>query len=89
VIGPSGGDIYLAGIDDAHFYRADNIEKAASGKTERFAIMRFGAFTACPRGNPLSYGNTPLEAMSIDKGDLISFRLLPPEHSQGRPFGLG
>jgi uncharacterized protein len=23
--------IYLAGIDDAHFYRADNIEKAASG----------------------------------------------------------
>ena len=22
--------IYLAGIDDAHFYRADNIEKAAS-----------------------------------------------------------
>jgi uncharacterized protein len=26
-----GGHIYLAGIDDAHFYRADNIEKAASG----------------------------------------------------------
>ena len=23
--------IHLAGIDDAHFYRADNIEKAASG----------------------------------------------------------
>ena len=23
--------IYLAGIDDAHFYRVDNIEKAASG----------------------------------------------------------
>ena len=27
----SGSHIYLAGIDDAHFYRADNIEKAASG----------------------------------------------------------
>jgi predicted MPP superfamily phosphohydrolase len=24
--------IYLAGIDDAHYYRADNIEKAASGR---------------------------------------------------------
>jgi uncharacterized protein len=23
--------IYLAGIDDAHFYRVDNIEKAATG----------------------------------------------------------
>ena len=23
--------IYLAGVDDAHFYRADNIEKAAAG----------------------------------------------------------
>ena len=22
--------IYLAGVDDAHFYRADNIEKAAA-----------------------------------------------------------
>jgi hypothetical protein len=26
-----GGHIHLAGIDDAHFYRVDNIEKAASG----------------------------------------------------------
>jgi predicted MPP superfamily phosphohydrolase len=25
-----GESIYLAGIDDAHYYRADNIEKAAS-----------------------------------------------------------
>jgi predicted MPP superfamily phosphohydrolase len=25
-----GQSIYLAGIDDAHYYRADNIEKAAS-----------------------------------------------------------
>ena len=27
----NGQCIYLAGVDDAHFYRADNIEKAASG----------------------------------------------------------
>ena len=32
--------IYLAGIDDAHFYRADNIEKAASGiPSEEFSIL--------------------------------------------------
>jgi len=29
-IGRGGALIYLAGIDDAHFYRADNIEKAAA-----------------------------------------------------------
>ena len=26
-----GARIHLAGIDDAHFYRMDNIEKAAHG----------------------------------------------------------
>jgi uncharacterized protein len=32
--------IHLAGIDDAHFYRADNIEKAASGiPGEEFSIL--------------------------------------------------
>jgi predicted MPP superfamily phosphohydrolase len=32
--------IYLAGIDDAHFYRADNIEKAASGiPNDKFSIL--------------------------------------------------
>ena len=32
--------IYLAGIDDAHFYRADNIEKAASAiPTDQFSIL--------------------------------------------------
>jgi predicted MPP superfamily phosphohydrolase len=32
--------IYLAGLDDAHFYRADNIEKAASGiPSDRFSIL--------------------------------------------------
>ena len=32
--------IYLAGIDDAHFYRADNIEKAASGiPSDAFSIL--------------------------------------------------
>ncbi len=30
VISRQGQSIYLAGIDDAHFYRVDNIEKAAS-----------------------------------------------------------
>ena len=34
------GHIYLAGIDDAHFYRADNIEKAASGiPGDAFSIL--------------------------------------------------
>jgi hypothetical protein len=32
--------IYIAGIDDAHFYRADNIEKAASGiPIDAFSIL--------------------------------------------------
>jgi len=32
--------IYLAGIDDAHFYRADNIEKAASSiPSDEFSIL--------------------------------------------------
>jgi uncharacterized protein len=30
-INRGGASIYLAGVDDAHFYRADNIEKAAAG----------------------------------------------------------
>ena len=32
--------IYLTGIDDAHYYRADNIEKAATGiPSEDFSIL--------------------------------------------------
>jgi predicted MPP superfamily phosphohydrolase len=35
-----GATIYLAGIDDAHFYRADNIEKAASAiPVDQFSIL--------------------------------------------------
>src|SRR3954451_4111530 len=35
-----GSQIYLAGIDDAHFYRADDVEKAASGISKRaFSIL--------------------------------------------------
>jgi uncharacterized protein len=35
-----GARIHLAGIDDAHFYRVDNIEKAASGiPHEEFSIL--------------------------------------------------
>jgi predicted MPP superfamily phosphohydrolase len=35
-----GATIYLAGIDDAHFYRVDNIEKAASGIShEAFSVL--------------------------------------------------
>jgi predicted MPP superfamily phosphohydrolase len=36
----SGAQIHLAGIDDAHFYRMDNIEKAASGiPHDAFSIL--------------------------------------------------
>src|SRR3974377_676788 len=36
----NGCCIYLAGIDDAHFYRADNIEKAVSGiPNDEFSIL--------------------------------------------------
>ena len=32
--------VYLAGVDDAHFYRADNIEKAVSGiPSDEFSIL--------------------------------------------------
>jgi predicted MPP superfamily phosphohydrolase len=40
VLKRGGDEIYLAGIDDAHFYRADNIEKATEGVPERaFSIL--------------------------------------------------
>jgi uncharacterized protein len=40
VITRGNEQIYLAGIDDAHFFRVDNIEKAASGiPTEGFSIL--------------------------------------------------
>jgi predicted MPP superfamily phosphohydrolase len=36
----AGARIYLAGIDDAHFYRVDNIEKAATGvPDDDFSIL--------------------------------------------------
>jgi uncharacterized protein len=39
-IGRGGETIYLAGIDDAHFFRVDNIEKAASSiPHEAFSIL--------------------------------------------------
>jgi hypothetical protein len=39
-IARAGETIYLAGIDDAHFFRVDNIEKAASGiPHDAFAIL--------------------------------------------------
>jgi len=39
-IARGGATIYLAGIDDAHYYRVDNIEKAASGfPHEAFSIL--------------------------------------------------
>jgi predicted MPP superfamily phosphohydrolase len=39
-ISRGGAHIYLAGIDDAHYYRVDNIEKAASGiPLDGFSIL--------------------------------------------------
>jgi uncharacterized protein len=39
-IGRGGGVIHLAGVDDAHFYRMDNIEKAAHGiPHDAFSIL--------------------------------------------------
>src|SRR3954453_711754 len=39
-IARGGSRIYLAGVDDAHFYRADDIEKAASGISKvAFSIL--------------------------------------------------
>ena len=36
----AGANIYLAGIDDAHYFRVDNIEKAASGiPPQAFSIL--------------------------------------------------
>jgi uncharacterized protein len=40
VVVRSGQSIHIAGIDDAHFYRADNIEKAAEGiPLDEFSIL--------------------------------------------------
>ena len=40
IIDRDGQHIHLAGIDDAHFYRADNIEKAAAGiPSDAFSIL--------------------------------------------------
>lgn len=40
VLKRGGDEIYIAGIDDAHFYRVDNIEKAAEGiPKDAFSIL--------------------------------------------------
>lgn len=40
VLKRGGDEIYVAGIDDAHFYRVDNIEKAAEGiPDDAFSIL--------------------------------------------------
>jgi predicted MPP superfamily phosphohydrolase len=40
VLKRGGDEIYIAGIDDAHFYRVDNIEKAAEGiPDDAFSIL--------------------------------------------------
>ena len=41
--------IYLAGIDDAHYYGVDNIEKAASDIPDNRFSARDGEFTSLPR----------------------------------------
>ena len=40
IIKRDGQCIYLAGIDDAHFYLTDNIEKAASGRERPFFMIQ-------------------------------------------------
>ena len=45
--------IYLAGIDDAHFYRVDNIEKAATG-------LPSGIFRSCYRTRLRSISRLPM-----------------------------
>ena len=51
--------IYLAGIDDAHYYRVDNIEKAATG-------IPFEIFRSCYRTRPRSISRRlmPISACS-------------------------
>ena len=49
VVVRSGQSIHIAGIDDAHFYRADNIEKAAEGIPARRV---FNLAFAYPRDLP-------------------------------------
>jgi hypothetical protein len=53
--------IYLAGIDDAHFYRVDNIEKAATG-------IPFGNFSILLSHTPEVYQ----QASYADFGLLLS-----------------
>ena len=36
--GTSGEQIFLAGVDDAHYFRADNLEKAASSHSRGFVL---------------------------------------------------
>jgi len=49
--------IYLAGIDDAHFYRVDNIEKAAIG-------IPFGIFQFCYRIRRRSINRLPMPTLA-------------------------
>jgi predicted MPP superfamily phosphohydrolase len=54
--------IHLAGIDDAHYYRVDNIEKAATG-------IPFGTFSICYRTRPKSTSRRlmPISACSPEQ----------------------
>jgi len=40
--------VYLAGIDDAHFYRVDNIEKAAAGISQNGFSILLSHTSGCP-----------------------------------------
>jgi len=50
--------IYLAGIDDAHFYRVDNIEKAATG-------IPFGSFSILLSHTREDYQQAPYADFSL------------------------
>jgi predicted MPP superfamily phosphohydrolase len=76
----SRGDeaIYLAGIDDAHFYRVDNIEKATLNIPD-------GAFLSCFRIHPKSIAKPHMPASMYSSAAILTVvRSVCPVPSQSR-----
>jgi uncharacterized protein len=84
--------IYLAGIDDAHFYRADNIEKAASGiPNDKFSILlshtpEIYRQAALADFNLLLSGHTHGGQICLPGGIPITLDSVLPRHMRSGPW---
>ena len=84
--------IYLAGVDDAHFYRADNIEKAVTGiPSHEFSILlshtpEIYRQAALAEFNLLLSGHTHGGQICLPGGFPITLGSVLPRHMGSGPW---